>query len=529
MEALTLTKFLDIKPSSKVAIDFPEEDKVYTYSDLHDTIRILSKQLLSLPVERQQNIGLLLPNTPTYIFMYLALGSIGAVSVSLNYLDTNEGLYYAIDCTDIKVLITDSHVLERGIDYSKCPKLETIILCDSPAKSIQGSTSDTAIKVIDIRDLKPTSVSDEELLDVQSQVLPTDLLSILFTSGSTSKPKPVAIEHSRVLNAVKQVQQEVLHYNENDSVLNALPLNHIMGLYVSTVLPLHVGCKINLMSRFKTDKALHIIAEKKCTVIHGVPTLYSYLLNKHQGYNTSSLQKASVAGDLCNKKLVRQLKEELGIEHVYISYGQTEAIPLTQTTDEDTEERITSTVGKPVSNVQIKIVDEQGNELPTDSTGEILAYTPFLMRGYYNDPEATNKTIQDGWLRTGDLGCIDSQGYLVFKGRKKNIIIRGGENISPVEIEDILSNCPVIAEVRVFGVPDEELGQDIAMLFTPTDTTIPNEAAILSCISYINSHLPVFKRPKYVHIIDEFEKTSSGKIVRTNLLEKWEKLRYGRR
>ena len=337
----------------------------------------------------------------------------------------------------------------------------------------------------------------------------------LYTSGTTGNPKAVMLGQSRILNNVLTFIDN-FGYTQEDVILSALPLFHVMGCLFTAMLIFMVGGKLVLTKKFSTKKALQIIQDIKCTSFHGVPTMYQFMLNYCKDYDVTSLKKGMLAGAYCAPEVINEIQDKLGIENIFSCYGQSEGVGFTQIRMSDSDEKKRTTVGRAVDGVELKIVNDEGETLPTGQVGEILAYMPGCMLGYYKNQEATDATIVDGWIHTGDLGFLDKEGYLTIKGRKKELIIRGGENISPSEIEDVIRSYAMVHDVAVVGVPDKVLGEEIAAFIQMKPGANFSSEEVMA---YISQSLPKFKTPKYVYYMDEMPMTSTGKILKRKLVE----------
>ena len=289
-----------------------------------------------------------------------------------------------------------------------------------------------------------------------------------------------------------------------------------MGCILTAILILTVGGTLVVIKRFQTKKVLQIIQDEKCTGFNGVPTMYKFMLNYSSDYDVSSLRKGMIAGSYCSPKLMKKIMKDLNMHELSTIYGQTEAMGITQTIISDKKEYRLKTVGKPIYGVEAKICDiETGNELMQGETGELCIRSEYLMLGYYKNEEETNKTVRDGWLHTGDIAQINKDGYIILKDRLKEIIIRGGENISPLEIEETLMQYDKIEDVVVIGVPDNVMGEEIFAYVKPKDNSLTKD----EIYSYSLKNLAKYMKPKYIEFINEFPVTSSGKVKKFILKE----------
>lgn len=500
------------KYGNNEALILPEENKRYTYKDIKTYVNNIAKTFLTLGIKKGDHIAVYSHNSPEYILLTLGIMKIGGIVVGLNNdynrVELNSTLYHS----DAVLLITTNEnssivqdirdTISKNKENEYFPFLKAIL-------SVEELFSlSNILSQIDF-------VSNRELDNVSKEVVPEDIAMMFYTSGTTAMPKAVIQTHESILNGIRSFAKN-FKYDENDKIFSALPLFHMMGYEYTSLLALSSGSSVVFTKKFKTSMALEIIQKEKCTSFHGVPTMYQFFLSKYTSYDISSLKKGFIAGASCSKDLLNSLRNELGIEDIFVGYGQTETLGVTQTRISDSDEKKVTTVGKPVAYNKLKVVNPSNfsEELQNNEKGLIFVNSPFIMKGYYKEPEKTKATIIDGWVNTGDLGYLDNDGYLVISGREKDIIIRGGENISPIEIEEVLLKHPAIKNAAVIGVPDDLLGEEIcAFLILEKDQQISEK----EIQSYVLNNLAKYKKPKYVRFIDKFPLTSSNKIKKNEL------------
>ncbi len=489
------------------ALTYPEGNISYTYKEMSDRINLLAKGLIANGVKKETHVSLLAPSCPDWIMYYLALTKIGAIPVCLNDKNTQSDLEYLLDHSDsYGVIVSKESVKEVDTETLFAP-LQKVIYMEK-IDSTDSKTLDT-----ETIEQQAASVTDDTLAAYQAKTKFDDILMFLYTSGTTGRPKAVMSVHNRMLTNIL-VYLENFQYTEEDRVFSALPLYHVMGCLFTSMLTFMAGGTLVLVSRFKTKNALQIIQDEKCTSFHGVPTMYQYMLNYAKDYDVTSLKKGMIAGAYCAPETMTEIQKGLGVKYLFPAYGQSEGVGFTQIRMTDRNKKRISTVGKAVDGVELKIIDDEGNKLPVGAVGEVVAYMPYRMAGYYKNPEATAETIRDGWIYTGDLGVLDREGYLTIKGRKKELIIRGGENISPVDIEDAIRAYAMVDDVAVVGVPDKVLGEEICayIQMKPFANYIEEEV-----VDFIRDSLPKFKFPKYIKFIDQMPLNASGKILKREL------------
>jgi len=364
-------------------------------------------------------------------------------------------------------------------------------------------------------------ISDDDL-DARAATLdPDDPINIQFTSGTTGFPKAVLLTHHNILNNA-YFSAEIMRLTAEDRLCVAVPFYHCFGMVVANLVCITVGATIVIPSEiFEPTPTLTAIDQERCTAVHGVPTMFIAELEHpdFQKFDHSSLRTGIMAGAPCPPELVRRVMDDMGCKEILIGYGQTEASPITHLTrPDDSFERRVGTVGTNLPHQEVKVIDVRtGAVLPTGQQGEVCFRGYHVMRGYFGQEDATRETIDDaGWLHSGDLGILDEDGYLRITGRLKDMIIRGGENIYPAEIETFYFEHPKVAQVAVFGVPDIIMGEEIGAwikLRQEMDGT-PEEFR-----EYAKGKIAHFKIPRYVWIVDEFPMTVTGKIQKYRIRE----------
>lgn len=495
------------KYADNKAIIYPEADVSFTYKEMSDRINLLAKGLIANGIKKATHVSLIAPSCPDWLMYYLALTKIGAIPVCLNDKNTQNELEYLLDHSDSYAAII-SKESAKNFDTSVLFKPLQKVIYMEDMEVTDNKTLDT--KTLEVQ---AASVSDEVLRAYQAKTKYDDILMFLYTSGTTGRPKAVMSVHNRMLTNIK-VFLDNFGYTQEDRILSALPLYHVMGCLFTAMLTFMAGGSLVLISKFKTKKALEIIQNEHCTSFHGVPTMYQYMLNYAEDYNVTSLQKGMIGGAYCAPETMMEIQEGLGIKYLFPAYGQSEGVGFTQIRMTDSNKKRITTVGKAVDGVELKIIDNEGKILPTGEVGEVIAFMPYRMAGYYKNPEATRETIKDGWIYTGDLGMLDKEGYLTIKGRKKELIIRGGENISPVDIEDVIRTYAMVEDVAVVGVPDKTMGEEICayIQMKPFANFLEEEIR-----EYIAQNLPKFKCPKYIRFIEQMPLNASGKILKREL------------
>ena len=489
------------KFEDKEALIYVEDGRRFTFKKLNYEIDMIAKSLISIGVKKGDHVALLSCNSPEWIIAFLATLKIGAVCVCLNYLSTEEEIDYMLKQSESTILIVSDKDMIEKVDLEKFTYLKITLKMKTLFNL--GLIMSQMKKVL-----------NEELIAISKNVSPNDIATILYTSGTTGNPKGIMFNHSAVLNGPLSFIKN-FKYTSEDTILVTLPLNHILGGKYTALLGLLAGSTIVLMKKFKTSVALKTIESERCTGFHGVPTMYQYLLNNYSSYDISSLRVGMIAGAVSSETLMKDIMERLHISELNNTFGQTETLGVTQTTIYDKNDPKINTVGKPVEHVDIKICDSKtGKILPQNTEGELYVKSSYSMLGYYNNPIATSITMVDDWIRTGDVALIDEDGYLSIKGRLKDVIVRGGENISPADIENHLIKHSEIENAIIVGIPDEIFGEEIfAFIKTTKASTLTKE----DVLKFLSGKISRYKFPKYIEVIDSFPLTSTGKIKRNEL------------
>ena len=365
------------------------------------------------------------------------------------------------------------------------------------------------------------SVSGEKLNKITASLDMDDPINIEYTSGTTGFPKAVVLSHHNILNNAYFAAQ-AMHFTERDRLCVPVPFYHCFGMVLANLLCLSVGaCIVIPCEHFDALAVLRAVEAEKCTAIHGVPTMFIAELEhpQFQDFDLSSLRTGIMAGAPCPPALMKQVIEEMHCPEILIGYGETEASPLTHLTSrDDSMERRIETVGKNLPHQEVKVVDlDSGQTVPLGQTGEICFRGYHVMKRYYGDPQATQKAIdENGWLHSGDLGSMDADGYVRITGRLKEMIIRGGENIYPREIEDFIFTHPKVADVAVFGVPDDYYGEEVMAWIALHAGETGTEQEIRD---FCKRQIAHFKIPKYIWFVEEFPMTVTGKLQKFRMRE----------
>jgi len=503
-----------------------------TFSEFHEETTKLAKGLMALNIGRGDRVGIWSTNNLEWVLLQMATARIGAILVNINPAYPAEELHHALSRARVHVLFLipsfrTSHYVKMVCELcpevkeadpekfacSRLPDLRCVVVYD-PVDVENTERSEAGFLTWREILAKGEQVSDEALSARDATLDPDDPINIQFTSGTTGFPKAVLLTHHNILNNGYFTAQ-VMHFSPNDRLCVSVPFYHCFGMVVANLACVTSGATIVIPAdHFDPGAILSAVEKERCTALYGVPTMFIAELEHpdFKRFNLASLRTGIMAGAPCPPELVRRVIEDMGCREILIGYGQTEASPITHLTrPEDSLERRVETVGTNLPHQEVKVIDVQtGFVVPTNHQGEVCFRGYHVMRGYYGQEEATRKAIDEaGWLHSGDLGVLDDDGYLRITGRLKDMIIRGGENIYPAEIEAFYFRHPQIAEIAVFGVPDSKMGEEVAawIKLHQGQQAEPEEFR-----SYAKGHMAHYKIPRYVWIVDEFPLTVTGKI-----------------
>ncbi|MBO8169539.1 MAG: AMP-binding protein [Thermoanaerobacteraceae bacterium] len=522
----------------QTAARYPDKDGLvnvqrgerFTYRELKEVCDRAAKSFLKLGVKKGDHVAIWATNVNEWVIALFGAAKIGAVIVTVNTNYRSHELEYLLKQSDTMTLFLIEEY--RGNNYVETvydvvPELKT-----SEPGNLNSERLPYLKNVIFIGDKKfpgmytwnefmelGREVSDAELARAQAMCDPDDVINMQYTSGTTGFPKGVMLTHNNVINNAYYVGA-CQNYTDQERLCIPVPFFHCFGLTMSITTCVVYGATMVPVEQFNPEWVLEAVEKERCTALQGVPTMWIAELEHpdFDKYDLSSLRTGIMAGSPCPITVMRQVVEKMAPE-VTIAYGQTEASPVvTQTRPDDSIERRVSTVGRAIPGVEVKIVDPQtGKECPPNVQGEVCMRGYVVMKGYYKMPEATAAVIdEDGWLHSGDLGTMDEDGYVKITGRLKDMIIRGGENIYPREIEEFLYTNPKVQDVQVIGVPSKKYGEEVMACIKLKENVAATEEEIKEfCKGKIARH----KIPKYVRFMNDYPMTASGKIQKFKLRE----------
>jgi len=524
-------------PEQEAIVSLPQQRRL-TYQAFSDAIDELGRGLLGLGFKRGDRIGIWSTNNIEWLLVQMATARIGAVLVNINPAYRPRELAYALERSEIQGLFVIPRV--RSSDYvgmlqdlipelqenntemdcKHLPHLHRIVLYN-PDDAMHTETPAPGFTSWQEVIHAAETISQQELEAHTLQLDRDDVINIQYTSGTTGFPKAVMLTHHNILNNA-WFSAQAMHFTEKDRLVVPVPFYHCFGMVLANLLCFSVGaCLVIGCEHFDAGKILEAVAKEKCTAIHGVPTMFIAEL-EHEDFkqhDLSSLRTGIMAGAPCPPELMKRVIHDMHCKEILIGYGETEASPLTHlTTRDDSFDRRINTVGHNLPHQEVKIVSiETGATVPLGEVGEICFRGYHVMHGYYGQPDKTAETINEaGWLFSGDLGTMDENGYVKITGRRKEMIIRGGENIYPREIEDFIFTHPKVAEVAVFGVPDEFYGEELVAWIELHSGEVATEDEIRN---FCKDNIAHFKIPKYIRFVKEFPMTVTGKLQKFKMRE----------
>jgi long-chain acyl-CoA synthetase len=492
--------------SSRVYLYWRDEE--VSYAAFARQVRRVARGLRALGVDRSDKVALLLGNCPEFLSVFFACAALGAVAVPINPRLKAGEVQYILQNSDSVALVIASDLLSMiAPTLDDCPLLRHVV--------IVGAIPDMPVSV-PLHPFSSLSASDDR--PIVASVSPDDIASIIYTSGTTGRPKGVLLSHGNYLFDVWSYAT-ACQISAADRLLCMLPLFHVNAQVASVLSALHQGGALILLEGFSPREFLPALARYRATSFSAVPTIYAILNNLPDAsqYDLSNL-RVCICGAAPMPVEVFERFEQTYRAFILEGYGLSEGTCVSTLNPLDGRPRKIGSIGVALPGQEVRIVDEHGVSAPAGTVGEIVIRGPNVMQGYYKNPEATAAAIRDGWLYTGDLGFCDAEGYFYIVGRKKEMIIRGGENIYPKEIEEVLYRHPAVVEAAVVGLPDPIWGEQVAAFIVPR----PDKAVSTEEIAdYCRANLADFKCPRVIEFIDAFPKTATGKIQKNQLVEQY--------
>ena len=514
------------------ALAYYEYDFSQTFKEFRDTCNQVARGLMALGVKRGDPIAMWANNVPEWIYTQFGSAKAGAVMVTVNTNFRAYELEYLLNQSDANTLILVNGVREKD-EYIRilnkvCPELKDCApgaLQSEKApylKNIVHLGEEEIAGIYNWNDLLEMGrkVSDDELAERSASLAPEDVIMMQYTSGTTGYPKGVMLTHKNLIGNATGMA-EVMALTPQDCLCIPVPLFHCFGCVIGTMCCTVSGATMAPITGFKPDTVMEAVDALQCTALHGVPTMFIANLEEMEKkpYDTAHLRTGVMAGSTCPIEVMKGVIEKMGAKELTIVYGQTESSPgITQTRRDDPMKIRTETVGRALPHVAVKIVDPaSGESLPAGETGELCSRGYHIMKGYYKMPEKTAEAIDsEGWLHTGDLASMDEQGNCTIQGRLKDMIIRGGENIYPREIEEFLYTHAQIKDAQVVGVTSRKYGEEVAAFIQPKNGASLSEDNIRD---FCKNNIAYYKIPRFIYFVDEFPTTASGKIQKYKLRE----------
>lgn len=513
------------------AVVYPDRRLRYTYRQFDQLCRKVARGLMALGIEKGEHVAIWASNTPEWLTAQFASAKTGAVLVTVNTNYQLSELEYVLKQSDATTLILmESYRGTSYIDilYKLIPELK-----ESEPGKLASERLPFLKNIILMGDkrhpgmylwddiLKLSGSVSEKALDHRIERLKEhDVINMQYTSGTTGFPKGVMLTHSNLVNNAANIA-ECMNLSRKDRMCIPVPFFHCFGCVLGTLACVTAGATMVPVQEFNPKEVLFAVETEKCTALHGVPTMFIAELNDQDfaSYDLSSLRTGIMAGSNCPIEVMKKVIDNMGMSEITIAYGQTEASPvITQTRVNDSLKRRVETVGRALPNVEVKITEPGTNqEVARGVQGELCTRGYHVMKGYYKNSEDTAAVIdEDGFLHTGDLAVMDEEGYCRITGRLKDMIIRGGENIYPREIEEFLYKHPNILDVQIVGVPDETFGEEVSAWIK-----LKSGASMTAdeLKEYCKGKIARYKIPRYIAFVEEFPMTASGKVQKFKLRE----------
>ena len=502
------------------AVVFREQGIRWTWRQFSEQVDRLATGLLERGIGRGDRVGIWSPNRQEWLVTQFATARVGAILVNINPAYRLAELEYALNKAGVRMLITAAHF--KSSNYIEMLQKLAPELADSQPGTLRAARLPGLQSVVRMGEEDTAGMvryadllcePDTARLDAAGAALgPHDPINIQFTSGTTGNPKGATLTHHNVVNNGRFVAM-AMRLTDRDSLCIPVPLYHCFGMVLSVLACVSVGARMIFPGEaFDPLATMQAVHEERCTALHGVPTMFIAQLDHPDfgQFDFTSLRTGIMAGAPCPIEVMKRVVKDMHMAEVTIAYGMTETSPVSfqSATDDPLEKRV-ATVGRVQPHLQCKIVDETGQVVPVGATGELCTRGYSVMLGYWEDEARTREAIRDGWMHTGDLATIDEQGYCNIVGRVKDMVIRGGENLYPREIEEFLFRHPKVQAVQVFGVPDPKYGEELCawIVLKPGQRATEEEIR-----EFCRDQIAHYKIPRYVRFVDEMPMTVTGKV-----------------
>ncbi len=520
-----LTRAVEAR-GNEIALIVPHQNIRWSYADLALAVDDFASSLLALGLKKGDRVALCSPSRYEWIVTQFATAKVGLILVCINPAYRAAELEFALNKTRSKVLIiaprfkTSDYVeILRTLapELAKTNSVNLELQCLLHLRYIIKFGSEQVPGMLNYEDLLKMPKSAAQVDAISKSLSPDDPINIQFTSGTTGLPKGATLSHSNIVNNA-YFNARRMNFSSRDRLCIPVPLFHTFGMVMGVLACVSHAASMVLPSEgFDAAEVLRAVERERCTALHGVPTMFIAEMD-HPTFkqcDLSSLRTGIVAGAPCPIEMMKRLVSYMGLTEITIAYGMTETSPISfQTCIDDSLERRVATVGRVHPHVEVKVVDESGSIVKLNEHGQVCVRGYSVMLGYWDEPEKTADAVKDGWMHTGDLGVLDEAGYLQIVGRIKDMVIRGGENLFPREIEEYLFRHPAVADVQVFGVPDQKYGEELcAWIVRKSDCETSEEDIRGFCQGQISHQ----KIPRYVRFVDSFPITASGKARKSEM------------
>jgi fatty-acyl-CoA synthase len=534
IDGLTVGGLLDLVAGRRPldeALVYADRNLRYIYAEFKAVVEKCARSLMALGIYKGDHVAVWGQNVPEWVTLQFATGKVGAVLVTINPAYKSHELKYVLEQSDAAALFMTEGVGEANfiqilqgavseltqddegeLSLDELPYLKNVVL--------MGGEPPQELPIMNFAQFleKAEEVSDEALRERQASLDAEDVINMQYTSGTTGFPKGVQLTHANIVKNAFYIG-ESMKLGPEDRVCIPVPFFHCFGCVLGTLNTVtHEGTMAPVES-FDAEKVLQAVDQERCTALLGVPTMFIAELEHpdFEQYDTSSLRTGIMAGSPCPMEVMKKVVDVMGASEITIAYGQTESSPvITQTRTDDPLELRVSSVGRKLPDVEVRIVSvETDEDAGMEEQGELWTRGYHVMRGYYKMEEKTTEVIDDeGWLHTGDLAVMDEDGYVRITGRAKDMIIRGGENVYPREIEEFLYTHPEISDVQVYGVPDQKYGEMVAAAVKLRGGSGLTAEDVQN---YCRENIAYYKVPEYVDFVEEYPMTASGKIQKYKL------------
>lgn len=504
------------------AMVFPDQGVRLSYYDLDRAVDELAAGFLALGLAKGDRVGIWSPNRVEWVLIQFATARIGSILVNINPAYRSGELEYALNKVGCKALVAAKSF--KSSDYSRMIRQLAPELDGCKPGKLQSSRLPHLRSVIFMdRDPGPGAYSFDDLRklggpaqllrlpDIDRTLSPDDAINIQFTSGTTGMPKGATLSHYNIVNNARFVTDRIA-LTETDRLAIPVPLYHCFGMVMGVLGAVSKGAAAVFPGEgFDPARTLDVLAREHCTAVYGVPTMFVAMLGEldQRPRDLSALRTGIMAGAPCPVEVMRRVNSDMNMREVTIAYGMTETSPVSfQSFVDDPTEKRCETVGRVHPHLEVKIVDPEGQIVPVGRQGELCTRGYSVMKGYWDDREKSEDSIMDGWMQTGDLAVLDDEGFCTIVGRVKDMIIRGGENIYPREIEEYLIRHPKVTDAQVFGIPDDKFGEEVCAWVISVPGSDLTEEELRSALKAQIAH---FKVPRYIRLVEELPMTITGK------------------